>query len=198
MAVLLAAGNCFPADITTLDGITYKEAKVTAVEADGVHITHRYGVVKVLFDKLPGEIRRQYETKGVGSPKAIVEKRAGPVATAGELASRVIYGLVALAFVAGNLYLFALWCFGFWRSGLTLFCILVVSDGAFFVLAAINAVLAINAQWVREVIGRDAFVVAFNVYQLAQPFFLLIAIVGHTISVQWIIRAHHRARRNDR
>jgi hypothetical protein len=164
MAVLLAAGNCFPADITTLDGITYKEAKVTSVEADGVHITHRYGVVKVLFDKLPGEIRRQYETKGVGSPKAIVEKRAGPVATAGG-----IYGLVALAFVAGNLYLFALWSFGFWRSGLTFFCILVVSDGAFFVLAAINAVLAINAQWVREVIGRDAFVVAFNVYQLAQP-----------------------------
>ena len=193
MAVLLAAGNCFPADITTLDGITYKEAKVTSVEADGVHITHRYGVVKVRFDKLPGEIRRQYETKGVGSPKAIVEKRAGPVATAGEPASKVIYGLVALAFVAGNLYLFALWCFGFWRSGLTFFCILVVSDGAFFVLAAINAVLAINAQWVREVIGRDAFVVVFNVYQLAQPFFLLIAIVGHTISVQWIIRAHRRA-----
>ena len=198
MAVLLGAGNCFPADITTLDGITYKEAKVTSVEADGVHITHRYGVVKVPFDKLPGEIRREYEMKGVGSPKAIVEKRAGPVATAGELASRVIYGLVAVAFVAGNLYLFALWCFGFWRSGLTFFCILVVSDGAFFVLAAINALLAINAQWVREVIGRDAFVVAFNVYQLAQPFFLLIAIVGHTISVQWIIRAHHRARRNDR
>ena len=99
MAVLLAAGNCFPADITTLDGITYKEAKVTSVEADGVHITHRYGVAKVLFDKLPGEIRRQYETKGVGSPKAIVEKRAGPVATTGELASRVIYDLVALAFV---------------------------------------------------------------------------------------------------
>ena len=198
MAVLLGAGNCFPADITTLDGITYKEGRVTSVEADGVHITHRYGVVKVPFDKLPGEIRRQYETKGVGSPKAIVEKRAGPVATAGELASRVIYDLVALAFVAGNLYLFALWCFGFWRSGLTFFCILVVSDGAFFVLAAINAVLAINAQWVREVIGRDAFVVVFNVYQLAQPCFLLIAIVGHTISVQWIIRAHRRARRNDR
>ena len=194
MAVLLGAGNCFPADITTLDGITYKEAKVTSVEADGVHITHRYGVAKVPFDKLPGEIRRQYETKGVGSPKAIVEKRAG----AGELASRVIYDLVALAFVAGNLYLFALWCFGFWRSGLTFFCILVVSDGALFVLAPINAVLAINAQWVREVIGRDAFVVAFNVYQLAQPFFLLIAIVGHTISVQWIIRAHRQARRNDR
>src|ERR1700751_4885195 len=144
MAVLLAVGNCFPADITTLDGITYKEAKVTSVEADGVHITHRYGVVKVPFDKLPGEIRQQYETKGVRSPKAIAEKRAGPVVTAGEPASkvmRVIYDLVALAFVAGNLYLFALWWFGFWRSGLTFFCILVVSDGAFFVLAAINALL---------------------------------------------------------
>jgi len=34
MAVLLAAGDCFSADITTLDGKTYKDALVTDVEAD--------------------------------------------------------------------------------------------------------------------------------------------------------------------
>ena len=60
MAVLLASGDCFSADITTLDGKTYKDARVTRVEADGVHITFREGVVKVPFNQLPQELRRQY------------------------------------------------------------------------------------------------------------------------------------------
>ncbi|HEV2714433.1 MAG TPA: hypothetical protein VGU64_04160 [Terriglobales bacterium] len=60
MAVLLAAGDCFSADITTLDGKTYKDAQVTGVEADGVHISFRDGVVKVPFDQLPQELQRQY------------------------------------------------------------------------------------------------------------------------------------------
>jgi hypothetical protein len=37
MAVLLASSDCFSADITTLDGKTYEDARVTRVEADGVH-----------------------------------------------------------------------------------------------------------------------------------------------------------------
>jgi len=60
MAILLAAGDCFSADITTLDGKTYKDAWVTDVEADGVHISFRDGVVKVPFDQLPQELQRQY------------------------------------------------------------------------------------------------------------------------------------------
>ena len=43
MAVLVAAVDCFSADITTLDGKTYKDARVTGVEADGVHISFREG-----------------------------------------------------------------------------------------------------------------------------------------------------------
>ena len=60
MAVLVAAVDCFSADITTLDGKTYKDARVTGVEADGVHISFREGVVKVPFDQLPQELQRQY------------------------------------------------------------------------------------------------------------------------------------------
>jgi hypothetical protein len=37
----LAAGDCLSAGITTLDGKTYKDARVTGVEADGIHITFR-------------------------------------------------------------------------------------------------------------------------------------------------------------
>ena len=60
MAVLVAAVDCFSADITTLDGKTHKDAGVTLVEADGVHISFREGVVKVPFDQLPQELQRQY------------------------------------------------------------------------------------------------------------------------------------------
>jgi hypothetical protein len=60
MAVLLASGDCFSVDITTLDGKTYEDARVTRVEADGVHITFREGIVKVPFNQLPQELRRQY------------------------------------------------------------------------------------------------------------------------------------------
>ncbi len=60
MAVLVATVDCFSADITTLDGKTYKDARVTGVEANGVHITFREGVVEVPFDQLPQELQRQY------------------------------------------------------------------------------------------------------------------------------------------
>ena len=78
MAALLAAIDCFSADITTLDGKTYKDAQVTAVEADGVHISLRDGAVKVPFDQLPQELRRQY---GYNPPKTpgIAVRLAGTV-----------------------------------------------------------------------------------------------------------------------
>jgi hypothetical protein len=60
MAVLFAAVDCFSADITTLDGKTYKDARVIGVEADGVHISFREGVAKVPLDQLPQELQRQY------------------------------------------------------------------------------------------------------------------------------------------
>jgi len=60
VAVLLAAGNCFSADITTLDGKTYKDATVTGVEPDALHISFRQGVVRIPFVELPNDLRRQY------------------------------------------------------------------------------------------------------------------------------------------
>ena len=82
MAVLVAADNCFSADITTLDGKTYKDARVTGVEANGVHISFREGVVEVPFDQLPQELQRQYgydPAKTTELHKGIAVKVAGTV-----------------------------------------------------------------------------------------------------------------------
>ena len=82
MAVLVAAGDCFSADITTLDGKTYKDARVTSVEANGVHISFREGVVEVPFDQLPQELQRQYgydPAKTTGLHNGIAVKVAGTV-----------------------------------------------------------------------------------------------------------------------
>jgi len=82
MAALVAAVDCFSADITTLDGKTYKDARVTDVEANGVHISFREGVVKVPFDQLPQELQRQYgynpaKTTGIAVKLAGTVKRVG-------------------------------------------------------------------------------------------------------------------------
>jgi len=82
MAVLVAADDCFSANITTLDGKTYKDARVTGVEANGVHISFREGVVEVPFDRLPQELPRQYgydPAKTTGLHNGIATKLAGTV-----------------------------------------------------------------------------------------------------------------------
>ena len=78
MAALVAAIDCFSADITTLDGKTYKDAVVTEVDADGVHISFREGVVKVPFDQLPQELQRQYGYNPA-KPDGIAVNLAGTV-----------------------------------------------------------------------------------------------------------------------
>jgi hypothetical protein len=88
MAVLVAAVDCFSADITTLDGKTYKDARVTGVEADGVHITFREGVVKVPLDQLPQELQRRYgyapaKTTELHNDDGIAVKLAGTVKRVG-------------------------------------------------------------------------------------------------------------------
>ncbi len=82
MAVLVAADDCFSADVTTLDGKTYKDARVTGVEANGVHISFREGVVEVPFDQLPQELQRQYgydPAKTTELQKGIAVKVTGTV-----------------------------------------------------------------------------------------------------------------------
>jgi hypothetical protein len=61
---------------------------VTGVEADGVHITFREGVVKVPFDQLPEELQRRYgyapaKTTELHNDNGITVKLAGTVKRVG-------------------------------------------------------------------------------------------------------------------
>lgn len=106
-ALLLAAVDCFSADITTLDGKTYKDARVTGVEADGVHITFRQGVVKLPFDELPAEIQQQYKresAKPVEAPIGSAENGAGALKQVGDTTSFPQFPIsspVAIGLLAG-------------------------------------------------------------------------------------------------
>ena len=47
LLLLVAATSAFAADITTRDGTTYQNAKVTGVDPDGIRVLHSDGVAKV-------------------------------------------------------------------------------------------------------------------------------------------------------
>jgi hypothetical protein len=56
----LAAVPSFGTEITTRDGTTYHNAKVTAVDVDGIHVMHSTGVAKLRFEDLPDALQKQY------------------------------------------------------------------------------------------------------------------------------------------
>jgi hypothetical protein len=49
-----------PADLTTLSGKTYKQARVFRVEPDGINYMFAGGIVKIPFTDLPEAVRKQY------------------------------------------------------------------------------------------------------------------------------------------
>jgi hypothetical protein len=48
------------ADLTTISGKTYRQARVFRVEPDGINYAFDGGIVKILFNDLPERIRKQY------------------------------------------------------------------------------------------------------------------------------------------
>ena len=60
LVALLCVPVCFGADITTRKGVTYKQATVSKVEADGIRISHADGAAKIAFEDLPDALQRQY------------------------------------------------------------------------------------------------------------------------------------------
>lgn len=60
---ILTVGHAQPSapfDLTTTKGVVYKNVRVRSVEPDGVIYFHTSGVVKILFDELPTEVRKQH------------------------------------------------------------------------------------------------------------------------------------------
>ncbi len=56
----LAAVSSFGTEITTRDGTTYHNAKITAVDVDGIHVMHSNGVARLRFEDLPDALQKQY------------------------------------------------------------------------------------------------------------------------------------------
>ncbi len=60
MLALLLPTASFATDIVTTKGDLYKNAEVTAVEWDGLRITHSAGVAKIPVEELPQDLRTKY------------------------------------------------------------------------------------------------------------------------------------------
>lgn len=76
--LVLIAALALGDDLKTISGKEYKRVKVTRVEPDGIVITHKTGVTKLLFSELPTEVQRQF---GYGHAKIEAES---PAARTGE------------------------------------------------------------------------------------------------------------------
>jgi len=83
MLVLIAA-LALGDDLKTISGKEYKRVKVSRVEPDGIVITHKTGVTKLLFSELPPEVQQQF---GYGPAK--IEAKSAAARTGGEKEERV-------------------------------------------------------------------------------------------------------------
>ena len=81
---LILSSACLAMDITTRAGITYKKAEVTAVEWDGLRITHSTGVAKIPVEELPEALQKQYryDLSAVAAYRKKSEENASAVAAA--------------------------------------------------------------------------------------------------------------------
>src|SRR6476661_5829810 len=83
MLVLIAA-LALGDDLKTISGKEYKRVKVSRVEPDGIVITHKTGVTKLLFSELPTEVQQQF-----GHGPAKIETESAPARTGEEKVERV-------------------------------------------------------------------------------------------------------------
>ncbi|MCX6910455.1 MAG: hypothetical protein NTY01_20765, partial [Verrucomicrobia bacterium] len=102
--LLLFTCSCLAGDLTTLDGTTYRNVKISRVEADGLVITHAAGGCKLDFLKLPEDVRKQYSFDPAKAEAA--RKAAASAATAGggwqEMDQRLIFLTVQLSSVEAS------------------------------------------------------------------------------------------------
>jgi hypothetical protein len=76
---VLSASVALAEDFTTVNGKVYKDATVSRVEADGVVLRTKRGIVKVYFTELPKEVadklRPPEDKERIATEKAAEEKR---------------------------------------------------------------------------------------------------------------------------
>jgi FAD:protein FMN transferase len=59
-SALMVPGLCFALDITTTDGVTYQDCKITKVEPDALKITHLVGLARIPYEKLPKSLQDEF------------------------------------------------------------------------------------------------------------------------------------------
>ena len=60
LLVLFLAQAGLALDITTNDGLTYKQCEITRVEPDALRISHADGAARIAYEKLPIALQKQY------------------------------------------------------------------------------------------------------------------------------------------
>jgi hypothetical protein len=106
---------------------------------------------------------------------------------------RLIQLVASGAFLVGDLYLLVLWIYAVVRTRLIFFWILAVAGLFYLLLAMINAGLIYAPEQIRNAVGPH-FLTLYAVFLLFQPFNLLLAVVGHTVLVNWVLRAERPER----
>ncbi len=101
---------------------------------------------------------------------------------------RLIQLVASCAFLVGDLYLLGLWIYAATRTRLIFFWILALAGLCYSVLAIVNAALVFAPEQIRNAFGSQ-FTTVYGVFVLCQPFNLILAAIGHTVLVRWIVRA---------
>jgi len=100
---------------------------------------------------------------------------------------RLIQLVASGAFLIGDLYLLGLWIYAVVRTQLIFFWILALAGLCYTLLAIVNATLVFAPEQVRNTFGSQ-FMTVYAVFLLCQPFNLLLAAIGHTVLVRWVVR----------
>ncbi|HLW34940.1 MAG TPA: hypothetical protein VKS98_04705 [Chthoniobacterales bacterium] len=86
------------------------------------------------------------------------------------------------------MYLLGLWIYAAVRTRLIFFWILALAGLCYLLLAIVNAALVFGPEQVRNAFGSQ-FTTVYAVFVLCQPFNLVLAAIGHTVLVNWVVRA---------
>jgi hypothetical protein len=100
---------------------------------------------------------------------------------------RLIQLIGSGAFLLGDLYLLVLWIYAVIRTRLIFFWILTFAGLFYLLLALGNAALIYAPEQIRNAVGPQ-FLTLYAVFFLFQPFNLLLAMIGHTVLVSWVVR----------
>ena len=89
-----------------------------------------------------------------------------------------------------DIYALGLWWFAFRHSGLPFFRLLVVAGVIYLFFGVLHVVIACAEDRLRtDVFGYHAYYVFTDAMYIIRPLFSILALVGYTLMVRWILRS---------